>query len=102
MEFKFDNYSRHVGSRGQYDWFEWKVFVNEPDHKLDQISEIEYRLHETFPNPIRVVRDRKAQFALESSGWGEFTIFITIRLNNGEEVRTKYYLDLGKPWPSRR
>lgn len=100
MKFKFDNYARHVGSRGDYEWFEWKIFMDEPAEKLEKVKSVEYRLHETFPNPIRNVEDQNSQFALESSGWGEFQIYITIYLKDGTEEHTKYYLDLEKPWPS--
>lgn len=99
MTFRFDNYSRQVGTRKDYKWFEWKVFMKEPPNKLDQVRSVEYRLHETFPNPIRVVEDRDSRFALRSAGWGEFTIFITIYLKDGKEEHTEYYLDLRKTWP---
>ena len=99
MGLKFNNYSRHVESRGKYEWFEWQVFMDEPVEKLDKVRSVEYRLHETFPNPIRIVEDRNSGFALRSAGWGEFWIFITIYLKEGTEEHTKYYLDLSKPWP---
>jgi len=99
-EFKFDNYSRHLGFRGRYDWYEWKVFMVEPPEVLEKISTVEYRLHETFPNPIRIVKDRKSGFALSSAGWGNFTIHITVYLKDGREIPKKYYLELKKPWPS--
>lgn len=99
MEFKFNNYSRHVRSRGEYEWFEWKVFMDEPEEKLEKVRSVEYRLHKTFPNPIRIVEDRNSRFALRSAGWGEFTIFITIYLEDGTEKHTKYDLDLRRPWP---
>jgi transcription initiation factor IIF auxiliary subunit len=100
MAFRFDNYSRRVGSREKYEWFEWKVFMDEPAEKLGKVRSVEYRLHKTFPNPIRIVEDRNSRFALKSAGWGEFWIFITIYLNDGTEEHTKYYLDLRKPWPT--
>ena len=100
MEFRFDNYSRHVGTRGRYEWFEWKVFMDEPAEKLDKVRSVEYRLHETFPDPIRIIEDRDSRFALISAGWGKFWIFITIYLRDGTEQHTKYYLDLKKPWPA--
>ena len=101
MEYRFDNYAKHVGSRGKYEWYRWKVFMVEPKEKeeLKKIKRVEYRLHETFPNPIRIVEDRNDRFALRSAGWGEFDIFITIYLEDGTEEHAKYYLDLGKPWP---
>lgn len=95
MEFKFNNTSRHAGSRGDYKWFEWEVFMDEPEEKLDKIKSVEYRLHETFPNPIRVVDNRNSKFALKSAGWGEFFILITVYLKDGTEENTKYWLKLG-------
>ena len=55
---------------------------------------VEYRLHKTFPDPIRLVDDHKSKFALEQGGWGEFWIFITVFLKDGREVQTKHYLEL--------
>lgn len=98
MRFRFNNFSRHVGSRGNYEWFEWKVFMDEPPENLANVKSVEYRLHESFPNPIRIVVDWNSQFALRSEGWGEFWILITIYLKDGTEEHTKYYLDLSKPW----
>lgn len=100
MEFKFDNYSRPAGRRGIYEWSEWKVFMDEPDENLDKVRSVEYRLHETFPNPIRMIDDRNSRFALKSAGWGEFWIFITVHLQDGTEEHVKFYLDLSRPWPS--
>lgn len=97
-QFKFANYARQVGKRGDYNWFQWKVFMDEPDEKLDRVAAVEYRLHETFPNPIRVVEDRASKFTLESAGWGEFWIFITVYLKDEKEAVTQHYLDLGKTW----
>jgi len=101
MEFRFDNYARYVGSRGEYEWYEWEVFMKEPaqPEELDQVKSVEYQLHETFPDPIRIVDDRNSRFALRSAGWGEFDIFITIYLKSGDKIETKYSLDLGKPPP---
>jgi transcription initiation factor IIF auxiliary subunit len=99
VDFRFDNQARQTGSRGSYRWFDWKVFVNEPMEKLAHIRAVEYRLHETFPNPVRLITDRESRFAMKSSGWGEFTIFITVFLTNGEEQYGEYTLDLNKPWP---
>lgn len=99
MPFHFDNYARHVGSRGDYEWFKWQVFMDEPPPTLARVRSVEYRLHETFPDPIRTSEDAERRFAIDSSGWGEFMILITVYLQDGTEERTRYSLDLGKPWP---
>ncbi len=98
-QFKFDNYSRRIGGGGKREWHEWKVFMDETADKLDKVSSVEYRLHETFPNPIRIIKDRNSRFALSSAGWGNFTIFITVYLDDGTEIPTKYFLELRKSWP---
>jgi transcription initiation factor IIF auxiliary subunit len=100
MGFKFDNYARQVGSRGQYSWYEWMVFMDEPLANLERVKSVEYRLHSTFANPIRLVDDRDSGFALKSEGWGEFRIFITIYRTDDQEEQTHYDLDLGKAWRS--
>jgi transcription initiation factor IIF auxiliary subunit len=99
MGIHFNNYARRIGSRGSYDWYEWKVFVDEKPEILDKIKQVQYLLHRTFPNPTRVSEDRKSKFALESSGWGSFTIYITVRYNDGTEEQAEYFLDLNKGWP---
>ena len=101
-EVKFNNYAKNVGKRGRYDWYKWKVFVDEEDEILDKIDYVEYLLHKTFPNPRRIRKDRKTKFALESEGWGGFYIIITIFLKNGEKKEQRYYLSIDtidKHWP---
>lgn len=101
-QFKFDNYSLRTGIHGkQTEWFAWKVFISkdEPDEKLDKVKSVEYRLPESFPNPIRHVENRESRFSLNSSGGGEFPIFITIFLIDNSEISAKYRLDLKKCWP---
>jgi hypothetical protein len=95
--FKFNNYSLPSGKRGKLNWFKWKVFMDELPERLRKVKSVEYRLHETFPDPIRVVEDRNSRFALQSEGWGEFIIYIVIYLEDGTEEYGEYKLDLSKP-----
>lgn len=99
-QFKFNNYARRIGSGKKYEWYEWKVFMDESPEKLNKVSSVEYRLHPTFREPIHTVNDRDSKFALNSAGWGTFRIDITVYLKDGKEVNTTYDLDFGKPWPS--
>jgi len=98
MKIKFNNYAKSKGKWGKKDWYKWEVFVDESDEVLDRIESVEYRLHKTFPDPVRTIDERESHFLLKSQGWGEFTIHITVSFKNGEEVNTKYELDLRKPW----
>jgi len=103
MAFKFANYARFVASRKvggeNIDWHQWMVFMDEPPDRCDLVRSVEYRLHDTFPNPIRVVTDRSSRFALSSAGWGEFRIFITVHLKDGGVERTHHDLDLSREPP---
>ena len=102
MTIKLNNYSKSVGKRGDNEYYQWRVFVDEPPEILDQIDEVEYLLHPTFPQPYQVRRNKDDKFALETSGWGEFQILVTIKYKDGHEEREKYRVILDpkeKPWP---
>lgn len=49
---------------------------------LDKIKYVQYTLHPTFPNPIRVVCERgpndQEPFALHGDGWGEFDVGVKV------------------------
>lgn len=96
---RIKNYAKEVAGRAGRRWFKWKVFVDEPEEKLDEIRQVEYVLHPTFPNPKRVVKERKSAFALESAGWGNFSMLVSVRFKDGREERTRHLLDLARPWP---
>jgi transcription initiation factor IIF auxiliary subunit len=97
---KFNNLARYVGIKHGQDWYEWTVYVDEKDEVLEQIKAVEYLLHRTFPNPLRIREDSSNSFACESSGWGEFWIAITVFFKNSARLETSYYLDLSKGWSS--
>ncbi|MFH2112700.1 MAG: pYEATS domain-containing protein [Candidatus Bathyarchaeota archaeon] len=99
-----DNYARKEGTRRagtpeERSWYRWRLFVAEPDSVLDTIESVEYLLHPTFPSPYQVTRNRDDRFALEGSGWGSFTVNVTVNYRDGDREEKEYFLDLGKPWP---
>jgi hypothetical protein len=96
---RFNNYARPISTTQGRNYYNWRVFVDEPIRVLTQISEVQYLLHPTFPNPLQVRSNPDDQFALENSGWGQFTIQITIRYKDHSTETTSYYLDLTKRWP---
>jgi hypothetical protein len=63
---------------------------------------VTYRLHPTFPNPVREVRDAASKFKLSSAGWGEFTIFADVKLKDGSALRVERWLELVDEMGSRR
>jgi transcription initiation factor IIF auxiliary subunit len=76
------------------DWWEWAVWIDGTDSELDSVTEVTYRLHPTFPNPIRTVSDRKSKFKLETSGWGTFTIRAKVCFKSGDPVHLEHELQL--------
>jgi hypothetical protein len=95
MSVKFGNYSRAIGRN----WYQWRIFVDENDECLDKIEYVLYLLHQTFPNPARIVYGKKSRFALELSGRGTFTVFIRVKFKDGREEEVEYDLDLNENWP---
>src|SRR6266498_1825934 len=96
----FNNYSMWVEKKHNYDWYEWCVFVNSPKELLDDIKTVEYTLHPTFPDPVRLIKDKATRFALLSAGWGGFQINAKAILVTGELIETNHNLKLGKDdWP---
>ena len=74
--------------------WKWSVWLEGPDAELDQVKEVRYMLHPTFPKPIRVITDRASKFKLESSGWGEFSIAAQLVLANGKTESLERWLRL--------
>jgi hypothetical protein len=76
------------------DWWDWAVWLEGPDSALETIERVIYRLHPTFPNPTRVIRDSASGFRLRSAGWGEFTILIEIHYGDDRVERRTHELRL--------
>jgi transcription initiation factor IIF auxiliary subunit len=96
---KFNNYSMLVGERLSRPYYKWRLFVDEPADRLNQIRSVEYILHPTFPEPVQVRTDPADHFGLETSGWGSFLAAIRVYFKDGRKEDTSYWVDLGKPWP---
>ena len=79
------------------DWWEWSVWIEGSDEDLDQISEVTYKLHPTFPKPLRTVNDRRSKFKLEAEGWGTFHIHIMVVLKGGGKLTLTHNLKLTYP-----
>ena len=99
MVVHLNNHAEPIEKRGEYQYFDWRVFVDEPDATLDQIDSVEYFLHPTFPKPYQVSSERASRFTLTTSGWGEFDIAATINFKDGHKEKVKYHLDLSKRLP---
>ena len=82
-------------------YWNWSIWVEGPDDEMNQIQEVHYLLHRTYPKPHQIVRNRGNGFRLKSAGWGEFNIAILIRLRNGEEIHRDHWLRLGASAPTK-
>jgi transcription initiation factor IIF auxiliary subunit len=85
------NTSRYVGA-GRWDW---TVYLRAPPKVLKEIKCVTYKLHPTFPNPVRKVcelGDARFPFGLSANGWGRFTVEINISFNDGRERQLRHML----------
>jgi formylglycine-generating enzyme required for sulfatase activity len=93
-EFKFANYSEQVGEGKNFAWFEWEIFMAETPTNLSKVNSVKYTLPKSFPDHIRLIKDRDSRFALRGTGTGEFKISITLYFSDGSaEESTEYYLN---------
>ena len=98
---KFDNYARPIQKYDGRQYYQWRVFIDEPENVLDTIQRVRYLLHPTFPEMIQFRCDPSNKFALQSSGWGGFNLSIEITYRDKREDEVQHYLDLNKTWPDK-
>jgi transcription initiation factor IIF auxiliary subunit len=79
------------------DYWKWSVWVEGPDAELNQISQVTYTLHPTFPHPVRTISDRSSKFRLDTAGWGTFTIYATAEHKDGRKSALEHELELRYP-----
>lgn len=83
-----DNWSKEI----EPGWWEWGVYIQASEEILNKIRAVEYRLHSSFPNPVRIVRSRHNKFELKSKGWGTFVIPIKVFFNDGTIIELNHQL----------
>lgn len=84
------NWSRQI----EPGWWEWGLYIEGATTDLDRIHCVEYTLHPTFPNPVRVVCSRSDQFRITAKGWGSFTVKIKLILKDGSLRQMSHPLEL--------
>lgn len=80
-----------------YEQFKIRLSISGPLH---QISYVEYELHPTFKNKIRISEDNTAGFPIEFWTWGEFEIQVTAHFKDGHDELVMYQLQYGAELPS--
>jgi transcription initiation factor IIF auxiliary subunit len=78
-------------------WWNWSVWLDGDPAELDQVEFVEWRLHPTFPNPIRHIKDRETNFKLDTGGWGVFPIQATVHFKDGKTAPLRHSLRLHYP-----
>jgi transcription initiation factor IIF auxiliary subunit len=73
------------------------VWVDGPEHELDQIDRVEYTLHSSFPNPVREKTSRRNRSKLSTAGWGVFPIYVRVFKKDGSVSRLRHQLQLHYP-----
>ena len=88
--FRFASYSRLLDKEededDKQDTYAWCVFVDATAQELASIRQVEYTLHSSFPNPVRVSRDAAHCFPVMSLGLGG------IYLENQDYLHRRQYL----------
>jgi transcription initiation factor IIF auxiliary subunit len=79
------------------DWWNWSVWIEGADEELDAVSYVEWRLHPTFPEPVRTVNLRQSKFRLDTGGWGTFMIHAVVYMKSGDSQRLRHQLELHYP-----
>mmetsp|Transcript_31155 Transcript_31155/g.52320 ORF Transcript_31155/g.52320 Transcript_31155/m.52320 type:complete len:216 (-) Transcript_31155:318-965(-) len=71
----------------EYHSHRWTCYVRNPENKdmTHVIEKVVFKLHDSFPNPVRVID--KPPFELTETGWGEFEIGFTLHFkeDSGEK-----------------
>lgn len=82
---------QRVAQKGN-EWWTWSVWLEGAAKDLDAIKQVTYTLHPTFPTPVVTVTNRQTGFRLNSSGWGEFMIYLKIETQDGRAKVRQHYL----------
>lgn len=79
-------------AKGNVNYYQWGIEVAANDNILNKIDYVKYKLHESFPNPIQIVRAREQKFRIGGQAWGTFTVFINIYFKDGTVGEGSYKL----------
>ena len=79
------------------DWWRWSVWIEAPASELDAVQKVIWRLHPTFPPPVREHTNRAEKFKLETAGWGTFEVRAEVVMNDGTSKTLRHELELDYP-----
>ena len=77
---RLGNTAVFLGTQGGTNYWSWTACIEvRRKEDLNEIEYVEYRLHPSFKNPIRRVRNPANGFALTTKGWGTFKLQAVVR-----------------------
>jgi hypothetical protein len=98
--FSVQQYCRFSRESHKHRLFAFCLFILEDSGNLENVEEVEYTLDPSFPDPVRISRDKKHAFALQSEAWGSFYAHVRIFLNDGSSVREQHAVIMEEnEWP---
>lgn len=80
--------------KSKKDYYKWAVWIEANESDISDIDHVKYLLHPTFPNRLRKSDDPSSNFKIESKGWGEFRIDISITKTSGDVIKLWHWLSL--------
>ena len=79
LEVTVENWSKVI----EPGWWDWGIYIKGAPAELKKIRCVEYTLHPSFPNPVRLVCTPDKGFLLTARGWGTFTVPVKVMLKDG-------------------
>ena len=77
------------------DWWKWSVWIDGQD--LNNVEQVTWKLHPSFPQPERVISDPGSKFRLDTAGWGTFLVRADVKLKDGTNRELEHELELHYP-----
>lgn len=76
----YGNFARYLGKKREEDGHthQWTIYLK-PFRNEDMsayVKKVQFKLHESYPNPLRVVT--KPPYEVQETGWGEFEIAVKV------------------------
>lgn len=91
--YKISQSYKYIGD----DYWDWEIWIDAMKEDLEKIDFVIYNLHQTFIDPVRIVKNKKTKFKLETSGWGTFTIYAIITFTDKTVIHLEHDLELEYP-----
>jgi transcription initiation factor IIF auxiliary subunit len=93
-------YCRFVRETHDFRIHAFCLYIDATTAELNDVDEVEYTLHPSFPDPVRTSNDRSHAFAIQSEAWGSFNTYVRILTKKGEIIRLQHGLVLEEDnWP---